>query len=513
MMIPYIIGAAILLIMLVSGLSVLERKRGRTLSPTIVLSALLTFGLICVSFMQDADLLPPFTPAIDEVLLGATWFIFAFLVLKAIDLLLVGEYLIHRHGAHVPDVVRVLMTIVGLAGTGLVILQVLLDINPIALVALPTVMTAIVGVALRDTLVRFFSGIALGKIIRVGDWVSVLDREGMVMGINFSHVTLTTRERAVVTLPNDTVVHSNLINFSRTPLHICSVLVDAALGVSPTKVSQVLVQAAESVEGVLAEPKPLAQVHAFKDSSVQYKLKFAIADYGQEQVLESSVRSYVWHAFRREGIEIPCPQLGIHTDKIKMSQKDVWLDDDQIILNLCNVDIFSILSPDHMSFLAKNAHEQHFLPGERLVRQGEPGEHLYIILEGSVDVQVEVEGLSKVVNTLHKGQFFGEMSLLTGEPRSATVVAKTVLRVLVIGKQALSRVLDGNADLIDKIGSLVVTRQLHSQAAHEELSQERANLDIAREKRSLIKRIQSFLWKRKASLEHPREVPPPVFNA
>src|SRR5262245_34778099 len=150
MIIPYIIGAAILLIMLVCGLSVVEHRRGRTLSPTIVLSALLTFALICVSFMQDADLLPPFTPAIDEVLLGATWFIFAFLVLKAIDLLLVGEYLIHRHGAHVPDVVRVLMTIVGLAGTGLVILQVLLDINPVALVGLSTVMTAITGVALSD---------------------------------------------------------------------------------------------------------------------------------------------------------------------------------------------------------------------------------------------------------------------------------------------------------------------------------------------------------------------------
>ena len=178
MMIIKIAGAAFLLIFVVSGLSALARKRRRKLSPAVVLGAGLTFAMVCVRVILGGDLLPAPAPRVSTVLVGASWLSAAFLVLKVVDFLVIGEYLIDRHGAYIPDVVRQLIVGVGLVAAGLVILQVLLKINPIALVALPTVMTAIVGVALRDTLVRFFSGIALGKMIRVGDWGSVLDREG-----------------------------------------------------------------------------------------------------------------------------------------------------------------------------------------------------------------------------------------------------------------------------------------------------------------------------------------------
>src|SRR5262245_31578601 len=497
MMIMKIAGAAFFLICIVWGLSILARKRQRKLSPTIVLGAGLTFSLILVRVMLGADLLPAPSPRASTVLVGASWFSAAFLGLKILDFLLIGEYLIDRHGAYIPDVVRVLLVGVGLVAAGLVILEVLLDINPIALVALPTVMTAIVGVALRDTLVRFFSGIALGKIVRIGDWVSVLDREGIVTGITFSHITLITREQTQVTLPNDTVVNSTVTNYSRTPGNVCSVFVDALTSEPPGKVCTILIKAAASVDGVLDVPRPVARVNTFKESSVQYQLKFAIADYGRAHDLESAVRIYVWNAFRREGIQIPLPQLVVHMEKGEESDTESVLDESQLVSFIRDVDIFSILLPEHMTLLAQSAQAQHFLPGERLVRQGDPGEALFIILEGSVDVLVEVSGLSKVVNTLHKGQFFGEMSLLTGEPRSATVVAKTPLRVLRIEKHSMSRVIEGHAELIGTISELVVNRQRHSQAAHEELSRERANLDVARETRSLIARIHDFLWKRK----------------
>jgi small-conductance mechanosensitive channel/CRP-like cAMP-binding protein len=503
MVLTKIAGTAVLLIVIVVGLSALARTRHRTLSPTIVLVAGVAFVLIGVRVVVGAGLLPAPSPRMSAVLVGASWFSTTFLVLKILDFLVIGEYLIDRHGVYLPDVVRVLIVGVGLFAAGLVILDVLLDINPVALVALPTVMTAIVGVALRDTLVRFFSGIALGKIVRIGDWVSVLDREGIVTGISFSHITLMTREQTQVTLPNDTVVHSTVTNYSRTPVHVCCLFVDALADVPPGKVSPVLVDAAKSVKGVLADPGPLVQVKAFKESSVQYQLKFAIADYGQAHTLESVVRTYVWNAFRREGIQIPSSQLVVHMDKGEASGAEVWLDEDEIVSHIREVDIFSILLPEQVTLLARSAKELHFLPGERLVRQGDLGEELFIILQGIVDVHVEVGGLSKVVNTLHQGQFFGEMSLLTGEPRSTTVVAQTPVRVLMIGKQSLSCSIEGNTELIHKIGALVVDRQLRSQAAREELNRERTNRDVTPETRSLIVKIQKFLWKRKESSRQP----------
>jgi small-conductance mechanosensitive channel len=83
-----------------------------------------------------------------------------------------------------------------------------MGINLVALVALPTVAAAMVGVALKDTLTRFFSGIELGKIVKVGDWITVADREGIVTHIGMEHVTLLTRAHDLVSLPNDLVIQS-----------------------------------------------------------------------------------------------------------------------------------------------------------------------------------------------------------------------------------------------------------------------------------------------------------------
>ena len=499
MMIAKISGAALFLILIVGGLSMLAHKRRRKLSPVVVLGAGVCFVLLSLRVLFKGDAFPAPSPTALMVLTGVTWFSAAFLTLKVLDLLVIGEYLIDRHGAYIPDVVRLLMTGVGLAATGLVILQALLQINPIALVALPTVMTAIIGVALRDTLVRFFSGIALGKMIRIGDWVSVLDCEGIVTGINFSHVTLMTRAQAQVTVPNDTVVQSSVTNYSRTAVHLQSIVVEASEEVPPAIVCDVLVEATAAVEGVLNKPTPVAWVQAFKETGVQYKLWFALSDYGLVPAVESSVRTYIWNAFRRKEIQMPSPHLAVRMDTGKQTGNHETLSEDHIIAQLREVDILSLLSVKQMAELVRDARVQQFLPGERVVRQGEAGEDLYIILEGAMEVEEEVGGLTKVVNTLKKGQFFGEMSFLTGAPRSVTVICTTPVRVLVIGKEALGRAIEGNTEVIDQIGALVAARQLNSQVAREALHRERTSLDLARETRSLIARMYRFLWGRKGN--------------
>src|SRR5262245_33469321 len=145
MMIMKVAGAAFFLICIVWGLSILARKRQRKLSPTIVLGAGLTFILIWVRVMLGADLIPAPSPRVTTVLVGASWFSAAFLVLKILDFLLIGEYLIDRHRAYIPDVVRVLLVGVGLVAAGLVILEVLFGINPNAAVCLRAVFAAVVA--------------------------------------------------------------------------------------------------------------------------------------------------------------------------------------------------------------------------------------------------------------------------------------------------------------------------------------------------------------------------------
>ena len=253
------------------------RRRQKGLPVSVVVVLVGTSLLASTLLLSSSGVVAPLPSQTRAWLEFTTYLGVSFVLLKLVDLLIIGDHLIDRKGAYIPDVLRTVFLFVGLTVVVLVILRLVMNINVIALVALPTVATAVVGVALRDTLVRFFAGISLGKMMRVGDWVSVMDKEGVVTDIGFGHVTLRTRDSDYVALPNNNVIQAGLINYSRpTTAHGCHILVEAAYRTPPAQVRAVLADAASAVGGVLTKPAPEAMVEAFKDSGIQYRLRFWI---------------------------------------------------------------------------------------------------------------------------------------------------------------------------------------------------------------------------------------------
>jgi CRP-like cAMP-binding protein len=242
----------------------------------------------------------------------------------------------------------------------------------------------------------------------------------------------------------------------------------------------------------LSDPKPVAMVTAFHESGIQYRLKFPVGDYGRHPEIESAVRAYVWTAFLRNGIEIPFPQRVIQRSPPLPPREQSHLE--EILRHLVAVDFLAALAPIQLEAIARGSRIEQFLSGERIVRQGGPGYELYVIVEGRADVVVEQNGLSAVVNQLSTGQFFGEMSLLTGDPRSATVVAKTPLRVIVVGKDLLVQLVQEDRRVIERIGDVITQRQVSTLAAKQELDREASKAAGRHHARPLIERIQNFLW-------------------
>lgn len=493
-----LIGSLLLLIAVLMvgllGMAYLAHRRQRTVSAKVVGTAAIALVVVGAWILCQAEVFGPLPKTVLAWMTVAAYLAAGLFVLVLLDILIIEEFMIERRGRYIPDVVRNLLLGAELVAVALVVLRLVMGIDVVALVALPTVATAVIGVALKDTFARFFAGVELGKVIKVGDWINTMDKEGRVTHIEMEHVTLVTREQDHVTLPNDAVIAAGIINYTRpTTTHICAIEVEATYQKSPLEVCRVLVEAAVGVEGVLPEPKPIALVTAFNESGIQYRLKFPIADYARHPSISSAVRAYVWTAFHRNDIEIPFPQRVLH-QAAASSQASATTAARHIVGRLGAIDIFAVMNREQLETLAASSVVQDYLPGERVIRQGEPGEHLYVILKGRAEVRVQQDGLQSTVATIDEGKFFGEMSLLTGEPRSATVVAVTHVQLLAVGREAIAPLLNHDGVLIERISEVVAQRQVRTQAAREQLSRESANLAMNKQRQSLIERMQTYLW-------------------
>jgi len=419
----------------------------------------------------------------------------AFLLLKAVDVLLLEDYLIAKKGFYIPDLLRLLLLLSGLAVAGIIFLWTVMGINVVALVAIPTVATAVIGFALQDTLKRFFAGLMLGKLVRVGDWVRLAGQVGRVIKVDLAHVTILTPTDDFVMIPNNLVAQQEILNYNKpTTRHARTVLVDASLKTPPLQVQSVLVETAKAVRGVLDDPAPLAFVAAYKDSSIQYRLTFWVQDYALAGIIEGQILAYVWYAFERHGIEIPFPQRTIHVMKAEDEREAMAAERERILDALGRIDFFSVLSPEELETVARQAAVRVYLPGEVVVRQGDAGAEFFIILEGSAEVRIGEGGRVATVATLQAKQFFGEMSLLTGEPRSATIVAQTKLEVVVITKETLERPIMKNPQIAERIGGVLAERKSELAVHLESLNHRHESRQevVEQRRKSLGSRIRQF---------------------
>jgi small-conductance mechanosensitive channel/CRP-like cAMP-binding protein len=454
---------------------------------TLVLYVILILDESELPFLQGIDL----PKIVSQVLKFTAYLGTAFFFIKATDLLLVEDFLITKKGFNIPELLRMSFMVTGLAVAALIFLRTVLGINVIALIAIPTVMTAVIGFALQDTIKRFFAGITLGNLVRVGDWVLVAGREGLVTTIDLGHLTIMTRDDDLVMIPNNLVLQQDLLNYSRpSTTHGRSVMVEAAYNAAPMEVQRILADAAKAVPGVLSEPAPHAFTSAFKDSSIQYRVKYWIDDYAKAQDVEGQVLSYVWYAFQREGIEIPFPQRVIQILKPEEALTTAAKERDRILEGLGRVDFLSVLSPEERQNLANEATIRVYMPGEVVFHQGDEGSELFFILDGHVEVRVG-ENPHSVVATLNPLQFFGEMSLLTGEPRAATIVSQARLEVLVLNKESMARLLKSNPLLVEQISRVLVMRK-SDLVAHQERTARRGGEEKEDPVQSLGDRIRNF---------------------
>lgn len=329
------------------------------------------------------------------------------------------------------------------------------------LVTSSAILSIILGLALQETLGNLFAGIGMqiSRPYLTGHWVKLGGYEGRVERADWRSVTIRTRQDDLVSFPHSMVAKMEIHNFSfPTTLHACEVQIGVHYKHPPSTVEMVLLRCTREVSGVCDQPPPEVRLTAYHDFSVLYTIKFWITDFARLQVVESDLRKRVWYHFRREHIEIPFPIREIHHRRA-VPLTDVVAERLQL---LREIEFLKVLTDEQRQDLSQRLATQIFARGEEICRQGEPGNTFYIIKSGGVEVSTQNgNGRSVVLRQMTAGEFFGEFSLLTGEPRSATIVAVEDTEVLTMNKEDMRAMLEANSQLAEHICDVLALRRQH----------------------------------------------------
>jgi small-conductance mechanosensitive channel/CRP-like cAMP-binding protein len=319
----------------------------------------------------------------------------------------------------------------------------------------------VVGLALQDTLGNLFAGIALqaDQPFLVGDVVNISNRgSGVVENVSWRGVKIRTFQNKLLLISNS-VLGKELIEVApKGNLNARAVAFSTVYSHSPAKTIQVARDAVRLVENVSPKIRPVVRIKNLGDSGVEWEVKYWLEDYTKHNDTDALIRQRLWYAFQREKIEFSYPTRTIHVET-KAQEPAIDEHVNAVSERLNNVDIFAPLSDEETERLAQLSRVRVYAPGEAIVRKGQEGSSMFVILRGSIEVQITVNGKTNVINKLRENDFFGEMSLLTGEPRTATVVAVEETEVLRITKDALKPIFEANQDLVNTIGELVEERR------------------------------------------------------
>lgn len=334
-----------------------------------------------------------------------------------------------------------------------------------------TVLAAILGLALQETLGNLFSGIALHMedTFEVGDVVKSGDRIGVVEGLNWRATRIRTFSgNSILIMPNSLLARESLEVFPRGNLNARIIQVGIDYSTPPAKVIEVLTHAAQNVDGVGREIPCFARVGSFGDSSVVYEIKYFTREYHNRDRIDADVKKAIWYALRRNEISIPFPIRSFQPYRPpKQTQGEPAPED--IGRRLSEVELFGPLSAEVRAELAGAARVHDYSRGESIIRHGTAGDSMFVVHNGTVSVRIADSTTSELreVVQLGAGSVFGEMALLTGETRTADVVALTDVTAIEIRKDDLQPILVGHPELAMAFSRNVTERRsrLHEMQA------------------------------------------------
>lgn len=339
------------------------------------------------------------------------------------------------------------------------------------ILTLSSIIGVVIGLALRPIILDVFSGVStnLDAAFQIGDWVEVHESAekpgyaGFVEQINWRTMLIRTKTGNYLICPNSLISTAMITNYSR-PYRFSrfEVTIKLPAYVDIQQARRVLQLAIDATKNASTGPCPEMPIDVYvldlKEAAVHYLIRYWI-DRGihshkgsRHRILQS-----VMQHLNTAGIPL-AEDIILNLDREDlvgrgklMSQADIF----------SRIELLRGISEDSIRLMAEACQEIVIQAGERIVNQGEEGDDMFVLVEGGVEVIVDIEGREVVVDSMQAGDYFGEMSLLTGSPRTATVQTLTKCRIYKVSRETMQRLIDRDSACLDVLSNNLAERNLN----------------------------------------------------
>lgn len=361
----------------------------------------------------------------------------------------------------------------------------------------------VLGFAVQGLILDLFSGLAIqmDRPFKVGDFINCHNRFGDTMIGRVEETTwrttrLWTTDRNLVIIPNSYITTTIVTNFSMPEVN-ARFDQDYTLDFSVSSERAIAIFNAallDSVgsEGPLANPRPKTILTGVSSDGAVYKLRYYLDPTSvSPSKARNTINAKVMHHLTYAGITPSYDRQDIFYEKMP-SQKS-WRDKDDRIHLLSNIELFHDFSGELLESLSNSFKLKSLKRNELLIKQGDDGESLFVLVEGLLDVSIQIGEEEKHLTLLAPGSFLGEMALLTGEKRSANVKTSIESLVLELTKDSIMSLATTNPEILEKMTSAVARRRLKNKEI-ELLSDDDKNDVIQKEEENLMARVTNFFF-------------------
>ena len=435
---------------------------------------------------------------VNRLLLLGLWLSLTWTFLAMVRIFIFEGIIKRKRGQKLPDLLTNLFRLVVLLLATMMIALNVFNVSEMTIGLLFGGSAAVVAIFFRDFLAELFAGLSinLDQGIDIGYRLALPNgTRGIVQDMNWRSVSLLQNDDSTAIVPNtlmaQTIVRNLNAREDREDVSF-ELTLDFSLPVDrAVRVLGAALTAASQEKGIVSEPSPRAYALGPGTFGITYTLDFS---YHSETIDEGHARSVAMRSVMTHlmgsGLTIALPKQNVFVGEVRMMAKN-WekaFDREALIGNL---ELFASLEQGELKKLADSIIIHHAQAGQEIITEGDLSTSMYGLAEGVLEVSVAGEGRKQVVAMIEPGNFLGEMSMLAGEPRSATVTALVDSMIYELQRDSFSEVLNAREELAESISRLVVERQLANNRMLTTASNEERKEALSNASSNLLGKIRS----------------------